>query len=111
MESHGVIDFLNERLQLGIKVVPRKSMRSWIDLADKIDNLRHEVNIGIVGKYTRLEDAYTSVTKALQHAANTVGYKVNIIFIEASNLEQEMLSDSDSAIAYHEAWTQLCKCE
>ncbi|KAK4880888.1 hypothetical protein RN001_004207 [Aquatica leii] len=109
MESHGIVEYLNERLQLGIKSLPRRHMKQWIDLSDKIDNLRHEVCIALVGKYTRLEDAYASVIKSLQHAANTVGFKVTVLFIEASNLEREMLSEDP--VAYHEAWKQLCKSD
>lgn len=109
MESHGIVEYLNERLQLGIKSWPRKHMKQWSDLAYKIDNLRQEVCIALVGKYTRLEDSYTSVTKALQHAANTIGYKVNVRFIEASNLEKE--TQEMDPVAYHEAWKQLCKSE
>lgn len=84
-------------------------MKQWIELADRIDNLRHDVNIALVGKYTRLEDSYTSITKALQHAANSVGFNVNIKFIEASNLEKEMLTEEPTS--YHEAWHELCKSE
>lgn len=111
MESHGLVEFLNERLHLDITPMPpaRKFMKQWIDLSDRIDHLRHGVNIVLVGKYTRLEDSYTSVIKALQHAANSVGYTVAIKLIEASNLEKEMLSDDPAA--YHEAWGQLCKSE
>lgn len=111
MESHGIVEFLNERLQLGISPMPpaRKFMKQWMDLADRIDNLRNEVCIALVGKYTRLEDSYTSVIKALQHAANSVGCSVNIKLIEASNLEKDMLNDDPAA--YHDAWGQVCKSE
>lgn len=43
-----------------------------------MDLLRKEVNIALVGKYTKLEDSYASVLKALQHAAIDVGYKLNV---------------------------------
>lgn len=79
MESQGVIEFLNERLQLNIGMPrPRYFMRKWRDLADRIDHLRKEVNIALVGKYTKLEDSYASVTKALQHACIKVGYKLKL---------------------------------
>lgn len=111
MESHGVVEFLNERLQLGLSTLPPayKFMKQWMDLSDKIDHLRSEISIALVGKYTRLEDSYTSVIKALQHAANTVGCNANIKLIEASNLEKEMLNEDPAA--YHDAWSQLCKSE
>lgn len=79
MENQGVIEFLNDRLQLNIGV-PRTRcfMRKWRDLAERVDHLRKDVNIALVGKYTKLEDSYASVTKALQHAAIESGYKLNL---------------------------------
>lgn len=79
MEYQGVIEFLNDRLQLNIGVLrPRYFMRKWRDLAERVDRLRKDVNIALVGKYTKLEDSYASVTKALQHAAIEAGYKLNL---------------------------------
>ncbi|GJQ82025.1 hypothetical protein Trydic_g6901 [Trypoxylus dichotomus] len=111
METHGIVEYLNDRLKLGINPMPpaRKFMKQWIELSDKIENLRNEVNIALIGKYTRLEDSYTSITKALQHAANSLGYKVNIKFIDSSKLEKAMLSEDP--VVYHEAWHELCKTD
>lgn len=111
MESHGIADFLCKRLELAVEPLPpiHKYMRQWMELTHRIQHLKYEVTIGLVGKYTRLEDSYTSITKALQHAANKIGYKVNINFIEASNLEETMLEDDPAS--YHSAWLQLCRCE
>lgn len=78
MENQGVIEFLNDRLQLNIGPRPRSFMRKWRDLAERVDHLRKDVNIALVGKYTKLEDSYASVTKALQHAAIEAGYKLNL---------------------------------
>ncbi|CAG5076102.1 Similar to CTPsyn: CTP synthase (Drosophila melanogaster) [Cotesia congregata] len=113
MESQGVIEFLNERLQLDLPHVgperPRSFMRKWRDLSDRFDHLRKKVNIALVGKYTKLEDAYASVTKALQHASLEVGYKLNLTYIEAANLENATLADNP--VLYHEAWQKLCKSD
>lgn len=57
---------------------PRYFMRKWKDLADRIDHLRKDVNIALVGKYTKLEDSYASIIKALQHASVQVGYRLNL---------------------------------
>lgn len=87
MESQGIIEFLNDRLQLNISMPrPRHFMKKWRDLAERIDHLRKEVNIALVGKYTKLEDAYASVRKALQHSAVQVGFtlKIMVCFIKLS---------------------------
>ncbi|XP_022919669.1 CTP synthase 1 [Onthophagus taurus] len=111
METYGLIQYLNDRLKLSLNPLlnNRKFMKQWVELSDKIDNLRHTVEIALVGKYTLLEDSYTSVTKALQHAANHLGYKVNITFIDASKLEQQ--SERDTPVSFHEAWYQVCKSQ
>ncbi|XP_063701862.1 CTP synthase [Culicoides brevitarsis] len=106
MEANGVIDFLNERLQLNIKVPrPNRSLYKWRDLARRAENLNKEVKIALVGKYTKLEDAYASVVKALQHASITVGYKLSLKFIEACHLERT--TKTDNPALYYEAWGQL----
>jgi len=45
----------------------------------RYDRLHNKMTICMVGKYTTLEDSYTSVTKSLQHAALFINYKVNIV--------------------------------
>ena len=70
----------------------------WRTMAHRLDELTEEVNIAMVGKYTDLSDAYLSVIKSLQHAALAVERKLNIDWIEASDLE-----DSHN----NEAWDLL----
>lgn len=53
-------------------------MYKWRDLALKAERLIREVTIALVGKYTRLEDAYSSVIKALQHSALACNHKLKI---------------------------------
>lgn len=109
MEQHGLIEYLSERLQLNITRLKReKCLQQWKDLARRVDNLQKEVNIALVGKYTRLEDSYASVSKSLQHAAIAAGYKLNLKYIEACHLEQQTRDQNPSL--YHEAWQVLCAC-
>lgn len=109
MESHGVIEFLKERLQLTIpNPKPNKIMQQWRNLARRLDTTQRECNIALVGKYTKLEDSYASVSKALQHAGLFIGYKVNIKYIDATNLERQTKIENQAL--YHEAWQALCVC-
>jgi CTP synthase len=62
-------------------------LAEWKAMAHRLDELTEEVNIAMVGKYTDLSDAYLSVIKSLQHAALAVERKLNIVWIEASDLE------------------------
>lgn len=67
------------------------------------------MNIALVGKYTKLEDAYASVIKALQHASIKAGYKLKLEFIDAVHLESQ--SKESDPVLYHKAWQQLCSTD
>ncbi|XP_062127521.1 CTP synthase isoform X3 [Drosophila sulfurigaster albostrigata] len=110
MEQNGVIEFLNERLQLNIDMSKRaKCLQHWRDLARRSETVRREVNIAIVGKYTKFTDSYASVVKAVQHAALAVNRKANLIFIESCLLEQETQQKEPSN--YHKEWQKLCESD
>jgi len=84
-------------------------MQRWRDLARRMDTFRKVVKISLVGKYTKLEDSYASVSKSLQHASLAAGYKLDLKFIEACNLEKQ--TKNDTPALYHEAWQILCLSE
>lgn len=106
MQEAGVIEFLNERLKLEIPLpTPVRFMQSWRDLAERVDNVYKKVNIALVGKYTKLEDSYASVSKSLLHASLAVGYKLNLKFIEACHLERQ--TKQETPHLYYEAWQSL----
>ncbi|XP_031623215.1 CTP synthase [Contarinia nasturtii] len=105
MESNGVLNFLKERLQLDF-VDPKQTMQSWRELAYRVDNTRGEVKISLVGKYTKLEDSYASVSKSLQHAALAAGFKLSLKFIEACHLERDFKKENQ--LLYYQAWQELC---
>lgn len=84
-------------------------LTKWRDLADRYDTLRHTVHIAIVGKYTGLSDAYTSVVKALQHSALKAGHKLHVEWVEAELLEEATLRKDP--INYHAAWGRLCQAK
>lgn len=55
----------------------------WKDLVTSIKNLKKEVNIGLVGKYVELHDAYLSVKEALLNGGYMNDVKVNITYISS----------------------------
>eukprot|EP00927_Polykrikos_kofoidii_P057188 TRINITY_DN51308_c0_g1_i1.p1 TRINITY_DN51308_c0_g1~~TRINITY_DN51308_c0_g1_i1.p1 ORF type:complete len:688 (+),score=125.52 TRINITY_DN51308_c0_g1_i1:116-2065(+) len=63
------------------------ALGDWQVLADRVDACCREISIALVGKYTGLQDAYTSVVKALQHAAVEAGLRLVLVWVESSDLE------------------------
>jgi len=65
---------------------PEPDLSSWLKNKTASNrSVQKEVNIGIVGKYVALPDAYKSVVESLQHGALSNDVKANIIWIEAED--------------------------
>jgi CTP synthase len=60
---------------------------TWQPVLDAVHNPKHEVNIGLVGKYIDLPDAYLSVTEALRAGGFAQSTKVNIHWIKSDDCE------------------------
>lgn len=68
---------------------PQPDLTEWNGLIEKIKHRDKTVNIGIVGKYVRLHDAYLSVAEALSHAGYVYGAKINIAWIDSETVTGE----------------------
>lgn len=64
-------------------------MDSWNRMLERIDSREGHVTIGLVGKYTKLHDAYLSVAEALRHAGYENGVYVDIKWVEAEDLADD----------------------
>ena len=65
------------------------NLGAWSDIGYKFRTLypAHKT-IGIVGKYTKLHDAYISIVEALRHAFLAVGKSFNVEMISSEEIEQ-----------------------
>jgi CTP synthase len=66
---------------------PPNPKNIWEEIVRRIKSPRHEVSIGVVGKYIELQDAYKSVYESITHGAIANNAKVNIVRIDAETLE------------------------
>ena len=80
--------------------------KNWMSLAHGQDHALDTVSIALVGKYTSLEDAYISVTKSLEHAAMHCRKKLELVWVDASHLEDETMQESPAK--FHKAWHAVC---
>ncbi len=70
-----------------------KVMGDWERLVETMRNPRAQVNIGIVGKYVGYEDSYKSLTEALGHGGVANEVKVQLKWIEASDLSESNVAE------------------
>ncbi|SET23429.1 CTP synthase [Salinibacillus kushneri] len=68
-------------------------MTDWNKLVDNVKNLSETVTIALVGKYVELQDAYLSVVEALKHAGYTFNSDVNIMWINAEDVNEENVKE------------------
>jgi len=61
----------------------------WQELTDRIQGQRDEVEIALVGKYVKLQDAYLSVHEALKHAGAHQGCRVRVRWLDAEGMSLE----------------------
>jgi CTP synthase len=61
----------------------------WHDLTERLQQAREEIEIALVGKYVKLQDAYLSVHEALKHAGAHHGCRVRVRWVDAENMSYE----------------------
>jgi CTP synthase len=61
----------------------------WDELAERIGGLEGEVQIALVGKYVKLQDAYLSVHEALKHSGIQHGVGVRVGWFDAEGMSLE----------------------
>ena len=86
----GLDKVLLEHLGYDISKYPL-NLEAWENLTNKINNLKKEVTIGVVGKYTNLKDSYKSLIEALNHGGIENNVKVEINWINAEKIKTSEL--------------------
>lgn len=78
--------------ELGIDT-PMADLDEWTNMVKRIKDREYTVDIGLVGKYVRLHDAYLSVAEALRHAGYTHNSHINIHWIDSETITKETVND------------------
>ncbi len=77
-----------------LKLDPREiDLSEWNNYLNAARSCEGNLNIGVVGKYVSLPDAYISVIEAIHHAGVYYGKKVNVELIDGENLDCAELED------------------
>jgi CTP synthase len=82
LHSEGLDAYVVRRLDLPFRDV---DWTSWDDLLRRVHHPKHEVTIGLVGKYIDLPDAYLSVTEALRAGGFDNECRVNIRWVSSDD--------------------------
>ena len=78
---------LDDRVLSFFNIKSKKSpdLSKWKNITSRVLNPKKDVNIGIIGKYVDLKDAYKSLDEALIHGGISNNVKVNLKRIDSEN--------------------------
>jgi CTP synthase len=88
LQAEGLDTLVAEKLNLP---EADADLGEWNDLTARIERLSEPVEIGLVGKYVKLHDAYLSVHEALKHAGIHHGCGVRVRWVDAEGASLEEL--------------------
>ncbi len=96
-QQYDIAQVIGQKLALG-RLKP--DMSEWEEGTKRHDKAEKPIKIGLVGKYTHLDDAYLSVIEAIKAAAVFHGRKAEIAWIDSEKLEKKD----------QEVWKSLKSC-
>ncbi len=91
------ISFHKEKLDarvlsyFNIKTKKSPNLSKWKNITSRVLNPNKDVNIGIIGKYVDLKDAYKSLDEALIHGGISNNVKVKLKRIDSESLKPEKI--------------------
>ncbi len=98
--AEGVDDQILEHF--GIETAQSPDLSEWESLVKRYERATDVVRIGLVGKYTKLEDAYLSVIEALGHSGAHHGGRIDVRWIDSERLTDvevnEQLAECDGIL-------------
>ncbi|WP_254545949.1 CTP synthase [Halomarina pelagica] len=97
VEEEGLDQYVMEELGLAERALPREDRATgWRDLVTR--ERTGELDVALVGKYA-LEDAYLSVHEALKHAGLEHGVDVNVLWVDADEMDADHRARLEAADA------------
>jgi CTP synthase len=99
LEEAGLGDLVCEKMNIE---PTSRDLSDWREWVERLQHPVHQLDIGVVGKYVELPDAYLSVKESLIHAGVAHKSAVNIHWIQSANLTpanvEQMLSPMDGIV-------------
>ncbi len=90
MEEEGLAQIACKCLHLDC---PEPEIEEWQHMVDNIKNVKKDVTVALVGKYTALHDAYISVVEALKHGGYAHKVNVEIKWVDSEEVTDATVDD------------------
>jgi CTP synthase len=101
LENQGISEKIMKMLD-----IPKTdaNLDDWVNFVSSLKDGDREVNIVLIGKYTKLKDTYMSIREALIHASASLHIKPKLVWVESTDLEdndeklKEIMDKADGVI-------------
>lgn len=103
MDASSIYEVPLKMLQEGLDVTVLKKLHingyaapelsKWKGFLDKLKNPSTKVNIGLIGKYIELQDAYKSILESFVHAGAMNECKVQIVNVHSESITEENVAE------------------
>ena len=97
MQKENLDEIVVHKLRLN---VPPANMQTWKKFIYDIYHPTKKIQVGIVGKYVNLQDAYISITEALKHAAAYYKTDITVSYISSETLESPEIDPASYLMEY-----------
>ena len=72
--------------RLGMAIEQDPKLTTWREFLNRVKNPKHEINVGLVGKYVELQDSYKSIVEAFTHSGAKNETKVKLKLIHSEHI-------------------------
>ncbi|MBS1746034.1 MAG: CTP synthase [Bacteroidetes bacterium] len=79
--------------KLNTTLVPEADLTNWKAFLDKLKYPKSKINIGLIGKYMELQDAYKSILESFIHAGAMNEVKVNVVDVHSETLNKHNIKE------------------
>jgi CTP synthase len=86
LHEQGLDDIITDKLGLQ---APPTDLTEWRHVVSARTNTDGRVDVAMVGKYVQIRDSYISLNEALMHAGLKSRTRVNIHYVESTDLEKD----------------------
>jgi CTP synthase len=103
MDANSIYEVPLKMLQEGLDVITLKKLHingysapeltKWKGFLDKLKYPSGKINIGLIGKYIELQDAYKSILESFVHAGAINECKVNIVNVHSETITDENVQE------------------
>ncbi len=103
MDANSIYEVPLKMLQEGLDVITLKKLHingysapeltKWKVFLDKLKYPSGKINIGLIGKYIELQDAYKSILESFVHAGAINECKVNIVNVHSETITDENVQE------------------